>query len=145
MICCSPQLNEIYRTSTLSKKHTEFIKSFWFQHPNVEVYINHVIQNCRTVSIETKCGSLIGWIMANTYGEQGFLHVLEHHRRKGLGKYLMCKLRDLLLEDGRPVFAYVDVENETSIKLFESCGYKNVNDDMGYGHYWVTVTRQADH
>lgn len=68
-------------------------------------------------------GNLIAWGFTHDDGALGFLHVLEEHRKKGLGLDIILFLIDERRTAGKPIFCNIVPENTPSIRLVEKLGF----------------------
>ena len=97
-----------------------------------ERYIEFVIDNMTTVCVRDDSRALVGWMLQYTSGAMGMLHVLDGHRRLGLGKYMVQKLCRKLLDKGETAYSYIPLGNTASEKLHESVGFRKADDTF----YW---------
>ena len=67
---------------------------------------------------------LVSWGLTQDDGAIGFLHTLDHYRRKGYGYNIALSMTDKLLHKGELPFAYIEPSNKYSIGLFQKLGYK---------------------
>ncbi len=105
------------------------IAKIWAPEWPAEEYVRSRIEGGPTAGIYED-GELVAWNMTHLEtGEvvlAGFLHVLEPYRGRGYGKTVGSALIKQILAKGKIPCCHVYVDNEVSIRLTESLGYRRV-------------------
>jgi 8-oxo-dGTP diphosphatase len=78
-------------------------------------------------------GRLAGWGLTHDDGSMGFLRVLEECRGRGLARAITATLVRRLLDLGVRPHLYIMQDNEASIRLTESCGFRRVEGYTWFG------------
>lgn len=61
--------------------------------------------------------------MTHDDGSIGVLHVMEEHRKKGIGRMLVDAITDEMHRCGQVPYMHIEPENEASLALAKACGY----------------------
>ena len=118
-----------YHEGVLTSTDAATVTSNWiYSEPGTEEYISFIIDNLSTICIRDDNNELVGWLLQPTLGAFGMLHVIDGHRRHGLGKYMVQKLSQQLLQNDKRPFVLIQMSNKQSVELHEKCGYENTND-----------------
>lgn len=78
-------------------------------------------------------GRLAGWGLTHDDGSMGFLHVLEEWRGRGFARAITAVLAGRLLDLGIRPHLYIMQDNEASISLTESCGFRRLGAYTWFG------------
>lgn len=123
-----PDVAEIYRQGIITGKAT-----FQFEIPSFEEWNSAHIPKCRFVAVEGN--NVIGWVsLSKVSGRPVYagvaevsIYIAEKARGMGIGKLL---LNHLILESEKAGFwllqSGIMQDNETSIGLHETCGFRKV-------------------
>ncbi|RUS72251.1 hypothetical protein EGW08_019992 [Elysia chlorotica] len=107
--------------------HTDYILSTWSHvRKNTDVYVREALRRLPSVGLFDKDGQCIGVEAGTDYGSIGMLHVQEAFRGRGLGKVITSQLAHKYFCDGLPVIALAGKDNESSLRMHTSCGFKEV-------------------
>ena len=85
---------------------------------DVKSHYKYMQTHCESYYIALEDGQPVGWV-----GEMnGDIRVATHadHQRNGIAKFMVNELMKLHPD----AFAKVKLDNEASVRLFESCGFK---------------------
>ncbi|KAM8715301.1 hypothetical protein ACLKA7_002366 [Drosophila subpalustris] len=89
----------------------------------------HTVNNCwRYVGAFDNDGKLVACCLRLPIGALGVLHVVDSHRRLGLGSLMVRCLAKKISELGDEVLAPVVKENIASRKMFEKLGFQKIDD-----------------
>ena len=132
IVFCS-DLAESYQQCELSTTDAKTLdENFRFAGQGSLEYIRFHIENFPSVGIRDKEGNLVAWELTYFTGNMGMLYVVEGHRRKGLAKFMICKLAQKHIKSGRRVFSSVDETNALSLKIHQSCGFTILEEHSTY-------------
>ncbi|XP_050078821.1 uncharacterized protein LOC126565665 [Anopheles maculipalpis] len=87
-----------------------------------------------TVGLFNAKGELVSWCLSDQTGAHSDLQTLPAYCRKGYGRLVVEELAKRLARSGSDSKAYVLHDNEKSIKLFESVGFRKIQN-----LHWVVV------
>ncbi|MBE6083434.1 GNAT family N-acetyltransferase [Acidilutibacter cellobiosedens] len=113
-----------HATSDLKTDDADFIyqNSDYKEYISVE-YVKDRIKKGLSSGIHSS-GKLAAWCITQDDGAVGFLHVLPEYRKKGYGKSVTLDVIKKIRNEGKLPFAHIEQENENSIKLAKSLGFK---------------------
>ncbi len=97
------------------------------------MYIEYVIRHCLSVGIKDETGKLVAWSLQHPWGPLGVIHVVEEHRKRGLGSFVLLAIADKISQKNGYALSEVPLDNELSVKLHEKCGFKLISQ----GHHKI--------
>ncbi|XP_018606337.1 glycine N-acyltransferase-like protein 3 isoform X2 [Scleropages formosus] len=125
----------------LTADHAELVNSNWKYGRNAMSYnsVKNYITNFPSWCVLDKSGKPVSWILMYQHGAMGLLYTVPEHRRKGYAKLLISIMAKHLLEQGYPVYCFVDEGNEASYRLFTSMGFRHKPD---YHTVWFQINEK---
>ena len=72
-------------------------------------------------------GEPVAWSLQHPWGPLGVLHVVEGHRKKELGSFVLLAIADKIAKKNGYALSEVPLDNELSVKLHEKCGFKLIS------------------
>ncbi|KAK2874781.1 hypothetical protein Q8A67_021934 [Cirrhinus molitorella] len=139
------QFKESYaglRLAPLSAAHAHLVNSTWKYGGDRNSYnsvLNYITHNPSLCVIEEGGTEPVSWLLVYQHAALGLLYTLPQHRRKGYAKLLVSMMGKNLLDQGHPVYCFVEDENESSYELFTSLGFKNSPD---YRAVWFELNKR---
>ncbi|XP_061816062.1 glycine N-acyltransferase-like protein 3 [Nerophis lumbriciformis] len=126
------------RVSPLSPSHVDLVNQTWKFGGDEHGYnkIKVQVSNMPSCCITDDQGRPVSWILLYEYMAMGMLYTLPEHRRKGYAKVLVYTMAQTLLNQGYPVFCFIEEENTVSYKLFKSLGFI---EDPSYRILWAQL------
>lgn len=113
----------------VTPESAEMIAKLWAPDWPAAGYVRSRIENGPTAGIYAD-GELVAWDMTHLETDDvivmGFLHVLDAHRGKGYAKSASSALAKGILTRGKTPTCHVYTDNEVSIRLTESLGFRRV-------------------
>ncbi|KAJ8366092.1 hypothetical protein SKAU_G00149230 [Synaphobranchus kaupii] len=116
--------------STLTTAHAEMVNSVWKYESSKSSYNSVVsyISNYPSLCVTAEDGTPLSWLLLYHHGALGRLYTVPEHRRKGHARLLLSTMARALLEQGRPVYGFVEDDNDASYSLFTSLGFSHKPD-----------------
>ncbi|XP_054655092.1 glycine N-acyltransferase-like protein 3 isoform X2 [Dunckerocampus dactyliophorus] len=113
------------RISSLIPSNVDLVNQTWKFGGNEQGYnrIKFQVSNLPSCCITDDQGQPVSWILVYEYLAIGMLYTLPEHRQKGYAKAVVHTMAQRLLDQGYPVFCYIEVENTVSYKLFKNLGF----------------------
>ncbi|XP_058805570.1 glycine N-acyltransferase-like protein 3 isoform X2 [Phymastichus coffea] len=123
----------------LDESHIPFIHSVWPHRSENEPeksceFIASIVKLNRGIGLFLKeDGNLVSWILHFAWGGLGALQTIEEYKRRGYGKIAVKAItKEIAEEENLDSFAFVVNENVPSERLFESLGYKRLQNVTFY-------------
>jgi ribosomal protein S18 acetylase RimI-like enzyme len=111
----------------LGDSDVDHVNSVWkYAGPTTKLFLQHALHYHPSIAMVTDDGRRVGHILGQGEGIMGTLHVEPEFRRRGYGKILTTHLAQRYFDMGKEVFAYVDKDNDMSLTLHLSAGFKVV-------------------
>lgn len=126
----------------LSTAHAHLVNSTWKYGGDSSSYnsvLNYISHNPSLCVIEEGRTEPVSWLLVYPHAALGLLYTLPQHRCKGYARLLVSIMSKNLLEQGHPVYCFVEEENKPSYKLFTSLGFQNSPD---YRAVWFELNKQ---
>nr|XP_006638569.1 PREDICTED: glycine N-acyltransferase-like protein 3 [Lepisosteus oculatus] len=127
------------RLARLSPSHAELVNANWSFGGDRNSYnsvLNYISHNPSLCVLDER-GKPISWILMYQHCALGLLYTLPDHRRQGHAKLLVTEMSRQLLEQGYPVYCFVEEENQISYQLFTSLGFRHKPD---YRAVWFQLS-----
>lgn len=122
-----PESTLASRLQPLPVAHAERLNCVWKHGPS-EFNLNSVrtyISSYPSLCVTAEDGAPVSWLLVYHHGALGRLYTSPEHRRKGHARLLVSTMARLLLEQGRPVYGFVEEDNVASVCLFTSLGFSH--------------------
>ncbi|KAI2658977.1 Glycine N-acyltransferase-like protein 3 [Labeo rohita] len=130
------------RFAPLSPAHAHLVNSTWKYGGDLNSYnsvLNYITHNPSLCVIDEGGTEPVSWLLVYQHAALGLLYTLPQHRQKGYAKFLVSMMAKNLLEQGHPVYCFVEEENDFSNKLFTSLGFQNTPD---YKAVWFELNKR---
>ena len=114
LVLCNPEYWEIVYSLRINFKES-FLTQKYFSLSEHEEFMSKNSQNYYICLLDKKPIGFIGTVSGDVR-----IAVCELYQKKGVGKFMLEKF----LEKHPKGYARIKIDNEKSIKLFESCGFK---------------------
>lgn len=118
-----------HEVQRLRPEHAERIARIWAPEWPASRYVRSRIEDGPSAAIY-EGEELVAWYLTHLETDDvvmlGFLHVLEAHRRKGYARSLSYAMIRQVLAKGKTPACHVYTDNEPSIRLMESLGFRRV-------------------
>lgn len=123
------------KISSLNLSHVDLVNNTWKFGGDEKGYnkIKTLISNFPSCCITDSQGQPVSWVLMYDYCAIAMLHTLPEHRRKGYGKVLVSAMVKRLRAEGYPVYCFIEMDNEVSLRLFKSLGFV---EDPSYRVAW---------
>ncbi|KAG9335855.1 hypothetical protein JZ751_003612 [Albula glossodonta] len=118
------------RVVPLTPAHAELINSTW-KYGGDRSSFNSVlsyISNYPSLCVLGEEGRPVSWLLLYQHSALGLLYTLPEYRRRGYARLLVTTMARRLLDDGRPVYCFVEEGNTLSYRLFTSLGFHHKSD-----------------
>lgn len=117
---------ELWNVGTSNVPYSRYLLHEYVANSKNDIYIDRQVR----MMVENDEGKVIGVVdlvsfdPANQRAEVGLI-ILNSFRRQGYGTAVLCKISDYALRilHLHQLYAYVDNQNEASLRLFEKAGY----------------------
>jgi len=120
---------------TLLPSDAKFVNTSWKYGNAASLSIfQEAIENRQSSCIRESDG-LKAWAVHRHDGSIGNVYTLEKERGRGLARKVVADLTAKVMKTQVP-FCHIEPENEASIKLFESLGWKKIDEDLVH---WIRV------
>ncbi|XP_035260657.1 glycine N-acyltransferase-like protein 3 isoform X2 [Anguilla anguilla] len=125
-----PESDLASRLKPLTTAHAELVNSTWKYGSSKCSYNSIVsyISNYPSLCVTAEDGTPVSWLLMSHHGTLGLLYTSPEHRRKGHARLLVTTMARALLEQGRPIYAFVEEGNNPSYSLFTSLGFSHKPD-----------------
>ena len=122
-------LPEGMTVSSIGEEELETVISNWKYGANGGMgYARDQLAHFPSVVLKSECGEHVGHMLGYTFRTIGMLHVLPQFRRKGYAKVIISQLVQKYFDMGEDAYVNIEIDNEVSVKLHESLGFKAVPD-----------------
>ncbi len=126
------KLPDSYISSNVTIEDASFITGKWEtgradKDENSLMFIEYLIKYGMSIGIKDKDGQLVAWSLQYPWGPLGVLHVVEEHRKTGLGSFVLMAIADKIAQKNGYALSEVPLDNELSLKLHEKCGFKLIS------------------
>ncbi|XP_054744791.1 uncharacterized protein LOC129249154 [Anastrepha obliqua] len=119
---------EGYTLRSLETKHAEQVNSIWPHRRNDSVhFVELLIAYNDSVGVFDGAGNLVAWSLRLPIGSLGLVHVVDTHKRLGLGSLVVSHMSKLIASKGLEVTAPVVFENKPSRSMFEKLGFQTID------------------
>ena len=125
---------EGYSVGTLEEGDSYLVSENWPAYPWPEEavqYVLHMFKFFPTVAIRDNHGNLVAWSFTHIDATIGNLFVIEKHRKKGIGAFVLTEITRKLATTYGYALSNIVWGNKDSFKLHEKCGFK-LSSDLGY-------------
>ncbi|XP_053673043.1 uncharacterized protein LOC128723340 [Anopheles nili] len=127
----SPSLPEGYVFEKITLKDLDHIYDQWPLRTHISYesgygLLKRLISFNDSVGLFNEKGQIISWCLSDQTGAHSDLQTMPAFRRKGYGRIVVIELAKRLALAGSDSKAYVLHGNENSIRLFESVGFKKM-------------------
>ncbi|XP_035260662.1 glycine N-acyltransferase-like protein 3 isoform X6 [Anguilla anguilla] len=125
-----PESDLASRLKPLTTAHAELVNSTW-KYGSRECSYNSIvsyISNYPSLCVTAEDGTPVSWLLLYHHSALGLLYTSPEHRRKGHARLLVTTMARALLEQGRPVYGFVEEDNVASYSLFTSLGFSHKPD-----------------
>lgn len=95
-------------------------------------YIEAIIKN-ETTFCARLGDKAVSWVVKREDGSMGIMYTLDGHRRRGIGVWLCKHLINDILKNKQLPYLHIWKENEASIALAESLGFKRHSEVVWFG------------
>ena len=120
---------QAHEVAPLDPKFAATVAKIWAPDWPAEGYVRSRIERGLSGAIYED-GAPVAWYLTHLETDAvvmlGFLHVLDRYRRRGYAKSLSCALTQRVLARGKAPCCHVYTDNEASIRLMESLGFRRV-------------------
>ena len=96
-------------------------------------YIKSCISNRPSSAVFDSDNNPISWAVLREDGTMGIMYTLKEYRKMGLAVSVSIDLAKKVIDGGKIPFVHIVTENEPSIKLAESIGFKKYGEIMWFG------------
>jgi len=121
--------DQAHETALLDPIYAERVAKVWAPDWPATGYVRSRIEDGPSAAIYVD-GEPVAWYLTHLETDHvvmlGFLHVLDAHRRKGYARSLSCAMIRQALARGKTPACHVYTDNEPSIRLMESLGFRRV-------------------
>ncbi|XP_070192148.1 glycine N-acyltransferase-like protein 3 isoform X2 [Littorina saxatilis] len=115
------------KISPVTEDVVDVVNSTWkFICEGSDLYIRDLVRHQPSVFLTMEDGQHVGHMLGNSYGAMGMLYIQPHFRRKGYAKVIVSQLAAKYFEEGCDVYVMIEEDNEKSINLHHSVGFKTV-------------------
>ncbi|KAK7101779.1 glycine N-acyltransferase-like protein 3 [Littorina saxatilis] len=115
------------KISPVTEDVVDVVNSTWkFSNDGSDLYICDLVRHHPSVFLTMEDGQHVGHMLGNSNGSMGMLYIQPHFRRKGYAKVIVSQLAAKFFEEGRDVYVMIEEDNEKSINLHHSVGFKTV-------------------
>lgn len=141
------RFNESYaglRLAPLSAAHAHLVNSTWKYGGDRNSYnsvLNYITHNPSLCVMEEGGREPVSWLLVYQHAALGLLYTFPHRRRRGYAELLVSVMAKDLLEQGHPVYCFVEEENNSSYKLFTSLGFQHSPD---YRAVWFELNNPQE-
>ena len=131
------KLNDFISVRSLKFEEAELVTSEWkYSNETTLEYVKYLIRNAPAIcAVDTRNNAVAGWVLVQHYGAIGMLNVLPEYRGQGLAQLLVQRLTDELQSRGLSSFAYIELENDPSFRVFEKSGFAVGSTDVCFADY----------
>ncbi|XP_036398797.1 glycine N-acyltransferase-like protein 3 isoform X2 [Megalops cyprinoides] len=125
-----PECDFTSRITPLTPSHAELVNSNWKYGGDACSYrsVLNYISNYPSLCVMDESGRPVSWLLLYPHCALGLLYTMPQHRRKGYAKQLITIMARHLLEQGHPVYCFVEEGNDMSYRLFTSLGFRHKPD-----------------
>lgn len=118
-------VSKCFRLGVVTDGITEQISDAWnYRNVSSTEYVRACIGAFPSAVLYNDADKPVAFVINKNNGALGMLYVLPEYRGRGFGKLVTVFLSRVMLSRGNP--AYAHLENEVSIKLHETLGFKEV-------------------
>ena len=125
---------EGYTVGTLEGGDGYLVSENWPAYPWPDGALQYVLQMVKffpTVAIRDNGLNLVAWSFTHIDATIGNLFVIEKHRKKGIGAFVLTEIARKLATTYGYALSNIVWDNKDSFKLYEKCGFKLAS-DLGY-------------
>ena len=101
---------------------TVYTNSEYKEYISPEYVIQRIIKGISSGIYEDN--KLVSWGITQDDGAIGFLHTLDHYRKKGYARSVTLSMIEKIRERGEMPFAYAEASNSRSINLLTKLGFR---------------------
>ena len=127
-------LPEGFTSGTLEESDSYQVSENWPAYPWPEEAVQYVLQMFKffpTIAIRDDHRNLVAWSFTHIDATIGNLFVIEKHRKKGIGAFVLTEIARKLATTYGYALSNIVWDNKDSFKLHEKCGFKLAS-DLGY-------------
>ncbi|KAM4603705.1 glycine N-acyltransferase-like protein 3 isoform 2-T2 [Polymixia lowei] len=135
----TPKSRPVGTLRSLTSDDAELVNKSWKHGGNrnslnsVQSYISNQPSLCVTAEGEQSPAS---WLLVYNHCALGLLYTQPQHRNRGYGKLLVSTMARTLLQEGYPVYCFVEEGNDASFRMFRSLGF---TEEPTYRSVWFEV------
>ncbi|KAJ8924216.1 hypothetical protein NQ315_007007 [Exocentrus adspersus] len=118
---------EVYMKQ-LDTTHAHFVNSLWpHRYEDSEKYVALLIEMNDSYGLFLKStGELVCWVLLSMLGQLNLLQTVDAHKRKGYASIIVKHASKEMAKKGYSAFGTIFIENEASVALFRSIGFRNL-------------------
>lgn len=123
-----------HEVKSLRLKDAETVNEFYtYKDENSLEYIKECITQRETSAVFDENNNPISWAVVREDGSMGIMYTRREHRGKGLAASVSIDLAKKVIKDKGTPFVHIVTDNEASIALAESIGFKKYGPIMWFG------------